>query len=96
MAGYDNSGAKYVAKVWKNGKELYSLTDGSQDASASSVFVVGADVYTAGGESNGTNWVAKVWKNDGEHYELTWRLLGMIRVFDRRREEYLDGAIGSV
>ena len=28
VAGYTNSGADDVAKVWKNGKELYELTDG--------------------------------------------------------------------
>ena len=26
VAGYDASGTSAVAKVWKNGKELYSLT----------------------------------------------------------------------
>ena len=27
VAGYENSGTEDAAKVWKNGKELYSLTD---------------------------------------------------------------------
>ena len=49
--------------MWKKGSELFALTDGSKDASANSVFVVGEDVYTAGYEYNGTNYVAKVWKN---------------------------------
>jgi len=71
VAGYDNSGTNAVAKVWKNGKELYELTDGSKGAVAYSVFVVGGDVYSSGFEDNGTNWVAKVWKNDNELYELT-------------------------
>ena len=72
VAGIDNSGAKGVAKVWKNGKELYDLTDGSKEANAYSVFVVGGDVYTAGSEyNNSTNNVAKVWKNDKELYALT-------------------------
>ena len=66
VAGFDFSAANAVAKVWKNGKELYALTDGSKGAVARSVFVVGGDVYTAGDESNGTNNVAKVWKNDNE------------------------------
>ena len=26
VVGYENNGTKNVAKVWKNGKELYSLT----------------------------------------------------------------------
>ena len=72
VAGTDDSGANAVAKVWKNGKELYELTDGSKSASAYSVFVVGGDVYTAGSEyNNSTNNVAKVWKNDKELYALT-------------------------
>ena len=62
VAGYENSGTKDAAKVWKNGKELYELTDGSKDAGAYSVFVVGSNVYTAGNDGN----VAKVWKNDKE------------------------------
>ena len=27
VAGYDKSGTNAVAKVWKNGKELYTLAD---------------------------------------------------------------------
>ena len=71
VAGYDYSGTKNVAKLWKNGTELSELTDGSNSAGAYSVFVVGGDVYSAGYESNGTSNVAKVWKNDKELYELT-------------------------
>ena len=71
VAGYDKSGTEDAAKVWKNGKELYDLTDGTKRAEARSVFVVGGDVYTAGFEDNGTNYVAKVWKNDNELYDLT-------------------------
>jgi len=44
VAGYDASGTSAVAKVWKNGKELYELTDGSNSASAYSVFVDGGKV----------------------------------------------------
>ncbi|MFC2720435.1 MAG: hypothetical protein ACFN40_07745, partial [Bacteroidota bacterium] len=62
VAGYAKSGVKDVAKVWKNGKELYELTDGSKDAGAFSVFVVGGDVYTVGYEL-GSEYVAKMWKN---------------------------------
>ena len=66
VSGSERNGTKVVAKVWKNGKELYELTDGSKSAVANSVFVVGGDVYTAGVEGN----VAKVWKNGEELYEL--------------------------
>ena len=37
VAGYDFSGANAVAKVWKNGKELYSLAD---KGNAYSIFIV--------------------------------------------------------
>ena len=63
VAGYENSGTEDAAKVWKNGKELYELTDGSKDAGAFSVFVADDKVYTAGYENNGTKHVAKLWKN---------------------------------
>ena len=59
VAGYDHRGTN-VAKVWKNGKELYDLTDGSKQTEAYSVFVVGGDVYTAGYEHNGTDYITKV------------------------------------
>jgi len=37
VAGFDNSGTNAVAKVWKNGKELYSLAD--KGSSAYSIFI---------------------------------------------------------
>ena len=54
--------ANKIAKIWKNGIAT-SITDGSKNAQANSVYVVGNDIYVAGYESNGTNKVAKVWKN---------------------------------
>ncbi len=62
VAGYESNGIKDVAKVWKNGVAT-SLTNGSNDAVANSVFVLGTDVYVAGYEKKGTKTVAKVWKN---------------------------------
>ena len=47
-----------IAKVWKNGVET-SLTDGTYNARASSVFVSGSDVYVAGTDGR----VAILWKN---------------------------------
>jgi CTP:molybdopterin cytidylyltransferase MocA len=62
--GYEFTGsfANSIAKAWKNGVAT-SLTNGSNQAYASSVFVLGSDVYIAGSESNGTTTVAKIWKN---------------------------------
>lgn len=39
-AGYKTPGGKAVATVWKNGTELYSLTDGSGHGEAYSMYVV--------------------------------------------------------
>jgi hypothetical protein len=47
-----------IAKVWKNGVAT-SLTDGTYNAWASSVFVSGSDVYVAGTDGR----VAILWKN---------------------------------
>ena len=51
--------------MWKNKKEIFH-TDGTKDAYAYSVYVVGDDVYVAGKEGK----VAKVWKNKEELYDL--------------------------
>ncbi|MEJ7675202.1 MAG: hypothetical protein WKF59_21480 [Chitinophagaceae bacterium] len=72
------TGSKYVAKVWKNGVAT-SLTNGSADEFASSVYVSGTDVYVAGYESDVSGFgidVAKVWKN-GVATSLTNGLLMM-------------------
>ncbi len=50
-----------IATVWKNGVRT-ALTDGSTEAYANSIYVVGNDVYVAGQEG-GYPKVAKVWKN---------------------------------
>ena len=62
IAGFENNGTKDVAKIWKNGV-VTALTDGTNDAAAISVFVLGTDVYVSGWESNGTKKIAKIWKN---------------------------------
>jgi len=62
VAGYESNGTVTVAKLWKNGSAT-SLTDGTKNAEANSVFVNGTDVYVAGWEMLGSKKVAKYWKN---------------------------------
>ncbi|WP_300977663.1 IPT/TIG domain-containing protein [Flavobacterium sp.] len=50
------------AMLWKNGVAT-ALNAGPYAGEATSVFVVGGDVYVAGYEHNGNKVVAKVWKN---------------------------------
>jgi hypothetical protein len=55
-----------IAKVWKNGVAT-SLSSGTYEIYARSVYVLGSDVYVAGEEYNADNIsVAKVWKNGVE------------------------------
>lgn len=61
IAGYVSNGMNEIAALWKDGV-VTRLTDGSQDASASSVFVSGNDVYVAGQVYNGTAYVARYGK----------------------------------
>lgn len=62
VAGYEFNRNVNVAKYWKNGVPV-SLTDGTHNAIAFAIQVVGNDVYVAGAESNETADVAKYWKN---------------------------------
>jgi hypothetical protein len=64
LAGYKNSQATY----WKNGQQV-SLKSASNNSAATSITVVGTDVYVAGWEGDfflyGNN-KAKYWKNGNE------------------------------
>ena len=76
VAGYEwNNNSRSVAKVWKNGTLLYTLTNGNYDAQANAIAISGNDVYVAGYESNNNSSssknIAKVWKNDKLLYTLT-------------------------
>ena len=62
VCGNVHNGNYFVAKYWNDGKSI-SLTDGTKDGYANSIFVSGGDVYVAGWESNGSTHVAKYWKN---------------------------------
>lgn len=69
VAGFEKRGTNRTAILWKNGVPI-DLTDGTDDAYASSVYVMGSDVYVAGMEYYGAKQIAKVWKN-GEPTALT-------------------------
>jgi hypothetical protein len=61
VAGTESNGTKNVAKFWKDGKAT-SLTDGSNNAHAQSIFVDGGNVYVVGFDV--TNQPT-YWKHDG-------------------------------
>lgn len=69
-AGYKTPSGKSVATVWKNGSELYALTDGTNDAWAYSVFVDNGTVYAAGYEQQGDAIVGKIWVNGAPKYTV--------------------------
>ena len=53
----------YVAKYWKNGKEV-NLGNGTTSSDASAMAIAGNDVFIAGFEINASGkYVAKYWKN---------------------------------
>lgn len=61
VSGFESNGSQMVAKVWKNGTPQL-LSDGSNYAEASSVYVSNSDIYVAGRE--GVDQVkSKLWKN---------------------------------
>src|SRR5690606_6716078 len=70
--GGDGTTTDLVAVVWKNGKRLYKLTEGTTNSAALAIDVGGKDVYTAGYENNSKGKpVVKVCKNDKLLYALT-------------------------
>jgi hypothetical protein len=62
VAGYETKGSVPIAKLWKNGVAT-NLTNGTNSAYATSVFVKDTDVFVAGFEFSGSHSVAKYWKN---------------------------------
>jgi hypothetical protein len=101
VAGNANIGGIHVARVWKNGKVLYELSDTADHtkySSASSMFVSSNEVYVAGHVSrasdtgNGMYYiespVATVWKNGVEQ-----ALPGAVEGADSRAESvYVSGS----
>ena len=70
VAGWERNAQNfYVAKLWKDGI-LQNLTDGTRDAQANSVYVLGNNVYVSGYERSkqGSNLVAMLWKNGVAQY----------------------------
>jgi hypothetical protein len=74
VAGWESNGKVSVAMVWKNGKALPPLTDGTCWAQADSLVVVGGEPVAAGyefagvedrvdGRKAGRRSVAMVWRN---------------------------------
>ena len=61
VAGWDSQSAT----LWKNGV-AEKLTDGSNPASARSVFVSGNDIYVVGSARRGSKVVAMLWTKRGE------------------------------
>src|SRR6188768_1789387 len=68
VAGYDYRGDYRVATYWKNGQPII-LTDGTKEAWATSISVVGSDVYVVGYEFN-SFYIPMYWKN-GQAIALT-------------------------
>lgn len=69
-AGYRTVGSKAVATVWKNGEELYTLTDGTANGWARALCVDGETVYTVGYEERQGAIAACLWENGTLKYTL--------------------------
>lgn len=62
MQDYNNTSSKYMVKLWKNGI-VTNITDATYNATPTSIFVSGSDVYITGWENTATRPIAKLWKN---------------------------------
>jgi hypothetical protein len=70
VAGMRRGSGRYIATLWKNG-QAQSLTNGTYDAVAESIYVTDTDTYAAGYEQSiSGSFVAKVWRN-GQAQNLT-------------------------
>lgn len=55
VAGYEFNGTNNVAKSWIDDQEI-TLSDGTNDAAANSIFVAGNDAYIAGNDGGPVYW----------------------------------------
>ncbi len=96
VAGYEFVQYKYVntAKYWKNGIAT-TLSDGSKDALAYSIFVSGSDIYVTGSEFGTNCYLAKYWKN-GQVVTLSdgTTPAAVFSVFVLGNDLYLAGSMG--
>ena len=70
-AGYKTPSGKSVATVWKNGQELFDLSDGqASGCQPYAIAVYGGDIFTAG-TLFGTTRTAVVWHGEDIRYTLT-------------------------
>ncbi|MEM6895493.1 MAG: IPT/TIG domain-containing protein [Bacteroidota bacterium] len=91
VTGYDSSNDKDIATIWKNGVPIY-LTDGENDARATSVFVTDTDVYVSGYETSDNNIdVAKVWKNGELLYNVSGNSSRANSIFIFENDVYFSG-----
>jgi hypothetical protein len=101
-AGYESnaqsSGYKWVAKYWKNNNEII-LSDGINNAYASSIQVVGNDVYVVGGEqlkiNNELSYRVRYWKNNQQQSFVLDTVYG-IPILGGIKRRYISEQASSV
>lgn len=75
--GHIGSFGSRSVKLWNNDQELYSFTDGTEDARGKAILLYNGNIYTVGFEDytsgNLTRKIATIWRNGNPQpeYELT-------------------------
>lgn len=86
IAGNESNGINNVAKYWIDGQEI-KLSDGTNNASANSIFVSNNDVYIAGSDNG-----AVYWKNNRE---IRLSAGSATSIFVAGNDIYVAGSNGS-